>query len=66
MIPYNNEQSEYLEFKIKYLDKLKDFNQDFNKLSENNKVRIMLEIKNYLPVPLCNFESELKRRKLSK
>lgn len=66
MIPYSNEQSEYFEFKIKYLDKLKDFNQDFNKLSENNKVRIMLEIKNYLPAALCNFESELKRRKLSK
>lgn len=66
MIPYSNEQSEYFEFKIKYLDKLKDFNQDFSKLFENNKTRIMLEIKNYLPTALCNFESELERRKLSK
>ena len=61
MIPYTNEQREYMEFKVKYIDKLKDIKQDFDKLSEYNKTRIMLEFKQILPVALINFENELKR-----
>ena len=63
MIPYTNEQREYMEFKVKYIDKLKDIKQDFDKLSEDNKTRIMLEFEQILPVALFNFEAELKRRK---
>ena len=63
MIPYTNEQREYMEFKVKYIDKLKDIKQDFDKLSEDNKTRIMLEFKQILPVALFNFEKELKKRK---
>ena len=63
MIPYTNKQREYMEFKVKYIDKLKDIKQDFDKLSEDNKTRIMLEFKQILPVALFNFEVELKRRK---
>ena len=63
MIPYTNEQREYMELKVKYIDKLKDIKQDFDKLSEENKTRIMLEFKQILPVALFNFEAELKRRK---
>lgn len=63
MIPYTNEQREYMEFKVKYIDKLKDIKRDFDKLSEDNKTRIMLEFKQILPVALFNFEAELKRRK---
>lgn len=61
MILNNNEQFEYNVFINKYLDKLKDFNYDFNRLSEYNKSRIMLLINNYLPAALCNFENELKK-----
>lgn len=63
MIPYTDEQREYVEFKVKYIDKLKDIKQDFDKLSEDNKTRIMLEFRQILPVALLNFENELKRRK---
>ena len=63
MIPYTNEEREYVEFKVKYINKLKDIKQDFDKLSEDNKSRIMLELKQLLPIALLNFENELKRRK---
>ena len=63
MIPYTNEKKEYVEFKVKYIDKLKDIKQDFDKLSEDNKTRIMLEFKQILPVALFNFEAELKKHK---
>ena len=63
MMPYTNEYREYVDFKVKYIDKLKDIKQDFDKLSEDNKTRIMLEFKQILPVALFNFESELKRRR---
>ena len=57
MIPYTNKQREYMEFKVKYIYKLKDIKQDFDKLSEDNKTRIMLEFKQILPVALFNFEA---------
>ena len=63
LIPYTNKEREYVEFKVKYIDKLKDIKQDFDKLSEDNKTRIMLELKQLLPIALLNFENELKRRK---
>ena len=63
MMPYTNEYREYVDFKVKYIDKLKDIKQDFDKLSEDNKTRIMLEFKQILPIALFNFESELKRRR---
>ena len=63
MMPYTNEYREYVDFKVKYIDKLKDIKQDFDKLSEDNKTRIMLEFKRILPVALFNFETELKRRR---
>ena len=63
MIPYTNKQREYMEFKVKYINKLKDIKQDFDKLSKDNKTRIMLEFKQILPVALFNFEAELKRCK---
>ena len=63
MMPYTNEYREYVDFKVKYIDKLKDIKQDFDKLSEDNKTRIMLEFKQILPVALFNFETELKRRR---
>ena len=56
-------KKEYVEFKVKYIDKLKDIKQDFDKLSEDNKIRIMLEFKQILPVALFNFEAELKKYK---
>ena len=62
-MPYTNEYREYVDFKVKYIDKLKDIKQDFDKLSEDNKTRIMLEFKQILPIALFNFESELKRRR---
>ena len=63
MIPYTNEEKEYIEFKLKYLDKLKDIKKDFDKLSDDNKTRVMLDFHNILPFAIYNFEQELKRRK---
>lgn len=62
MIPYTNEEKEYIEFKVKYLDKLKDIAQDFDKLSESNKTRAMIDFHNILPLAIYNFEQELKKR----
>ena len=44
MIPYSNTELEYVNFYFKYLHKFKEFEQDYNKLSEKNKTRIMVEI----------------------
>lgn len=63
MIPYSNEEKEYVEFKIKYLDKIKDISQNFDKLSDKNKTRVMIEIHNLLPLAIFAFEQELRKRK---
>lgn len=63
MIPYSNTELEYVNFYFKYLHKFKEFEQDYNKLSEKNKTRIMVEISKVLPLAIFNFEQELSRRK---
>lgn len=63
MIPYSNTEREYVNFNLKYLHKFKDFEQDYNKLSEKNKTRIMVEISKILPLSIFSFEQELSRRK---
>jgi len=63
MIPYSKDENEYIQFKLKYLDKIKDINEDFNKLSEKNKTRILFELRNVLPYAIFNFEQEINKRK---
>ena len=63
MIPYSKDENEYIQFKLKYLDKIKDINEDFNKLSEKNKTRILFELRSVLPYAIFNFEQEINKRK---
>ena len=63
MIPYSKDENEYIQFKLKYLDKIKDINEDLNKLSENNKTRILFELSNILPYAIFNLEQEINKRK---
>lgn len=63
MIPYSKDENEYIQFKLKYLDKIKDINEDLNKLSENNKTRILFELRNILPYAIFNLEQEINKRK---
>ena len=60
MIPYSKDENEYIQFKLKYLDKIKDINEDLNKLSERNKTRILFELRNILPYAIFNLEQEIK------
>ena len=63
MIPYSKDENEYIQFKLKYLNKIKDINEDLNKLSERNKTRILFELRNILPYAIFNLEQEINKRK---
>ena len=58
-----NEEREYSLFKLKMLDKIKDINETFNNLSENNKTRFLFDLKKVLPNAIFSFELELNKRK---
>jgi len=62
MVPYTNEEHEYREFKINYLDKLIELGQDFGKLSEDNKTRVMIELSQIVPPAFLNLKRELNAR----
>ena len=57
------EEREYSLFKLKMLDKIKDINETFNNLSENNKTRFLFDLKKVLPNAIFSFELELNKRK---
>lgn len=62
MIPYSDEEYEHREFKLKYFDKVRELTQDFKKLSEDNKTRVMVELNKIIPSAFLNFERVLKER----
>ena len=62
MAPLTNEEYEYQEFKLKYFDKVSELTQDFKKLSEDNKTRVMVELNKIIPSSFLNFERVLKER----
>ena len=53
---YYEEDQEYKEFSLKYFQKIEEFLKEFNKLSKNNQIKFMLEIKKNLPFAILNFE----------
>ena len=63
MIPYNFDENEYVEFMVKCFDKIHALAQDFDRLSERNKTRVMFATRQTLPFALFNLDAELTNRR---
>lgn len=58
---YYEEDQEYKDFSLKYFQKIEEFLKEFNKLSKNNQIKFMIEIKKNLPFAILNFEYALNK-----